>query len=109
MSGVMGMALQTLKPKLTALNPNRIPMLETKAGSTERTRGRKWMSIRQDTLLAGRFTCVDCGHVSAKNEIDHEIPLEQGGAAMDKANLKIRCVECHKAKTSRETKVRFGL
>lgn len=103
----MGMALQTLKPKLTALNPNRIPMLETKAGSTERTRGRKWMRIRQDTLLAGRFTCVDCGYVNASNEIDHNTPLEQGGTD-DEHNLKIRCKDCHDAKSKSEGVQRRG-
>ena len=102
------MALKTLKPKLAVLNTTRVKVLDTKAGATERIRGRAWMQVRREVLAEGLFACVDCARVSASNQIDHDTPLEQGGAAMDKANLKIRCFDCHKAKTNRETKTRFG-
>jgi 5-methylcytosine-specific restriction protein A len=82
-------------------------MLEAKAGTTERIRGERWMKIRRAVLLAGQFTCVDCGLVHRTNEIDHDVPLEQGGSH-DEANLKIRCKECHAAKTTREQRARNG-
>jgi 5-methylcytosine-specific restriction protein A len=100
--------LKTLAPTLPALNTNRVKVLETKAGSTERLRGDAWMKIRHALLLRGGFACVDCGHISMTNQIDHEIPLEQGGTH-DMNNLKIRCVRCHTNKTNRENRVRFGL
>lgn len=101
------MALKTLKPRLAVLNTNRVKVLDTKAGATERIRGRAWMKERNTALVAGMFTCVDCGHVSASNEIDHDIPLEQGGAN-HQSNYRVRCIPCHRIKTDKETKARFG-
>jgi 5-methylcytosine-specific restriction endonuclease McrA len=101
------MSLQTLKPRLGVLKANRVPMLDAKAGTTERMGGDAWMKIRRRVLLAGSYTCVDCGRVHHTNEIDHDVPLEQGGSH-DDANLRIRCRECHKAKTAREQRARFG-
>lgn len=99
------MALKTLKPRLTAMNSNKLPVLATKAGATPRIRGRQWMAMRKNTLIAADFACVDCGRVSATNEVDHDTPLEQGGSN-DASNRVVRCVECHKAKTKREVQSR---
>lgn len=101
------MSLKTLKPRLATINTNRIKTLDTKAGATPRIRGSKWMKERQTVLVAGLFTCVDCGLVSASNEVDHDTPLEQGGKN-EQGNYRIRCVECHKAKTAREASSRAG-
>jgi 5-methylcytosine-specific restriction protein A len=102
------MALQTLKPRLAALKAtSNIKVLDTKAGATERMRGRAWMRERQTALVAGSFTCVDCGLISVTNEIDHDIPLEQGGANYQ-SNYRVRCIDCHKAKTAREASGRAG-
>ena len=98
---------KTLKPRLAALNTNRVKLLETKAGATPRLRGDTWMKIRRDVLVEGGFTCVDCGQVSMSNEIDHEVPLEQGGGN-DKANLRIRCIPCHSKKSVAEHRARYG-
>lgn len=101
------MKLTTLKPRLAALNTNRVKVLDTKAGATERMRGRAWMRERQTALVAGLYECVDCGMVSASNEVDHEIPLEQGGANHP-SNYRIRCIECHRVKTDAENRARQG-
>lgn len=101
------MALKTLKPSLGVLNTNRIKVLDTKPGATERIRGRAWMQERNTALVAGLFTCVDCGHVSASNEVDHQIPLEKGGKN-EQSNYRIRCIECHRAKTDAENRARHG-
>lgn len=95
------MTLRTLKPRLGTLTASRTRTLEAKAGTTERMRGERWMKLRQKTLTEATFTCVDCGRVNASNEIDHEIPLEQGGT-YHPSNLKVRCIDCHKVKTARE-------
>lgn len=62
--------------------------------------------------------CIDCGFVvetlhrgpyprvvHMEWEADHEIPLWLGGLH-EVANLRVRCVGCHKGKTSREAAVR---
>ena len=100
------MKLNKLAARLPVLDTRRLPMLETKAGTTPRIRGDAWDKIRKRILLAGKFTCVDCGRISMSNQIDHDTPLEQGGTDTDQ-NLVIRCVECHKAKTAAENKQLF--
>lgn len=101
------MKLHRLQDRLKPLDTRRLPVLETKAGATPRLRGDTWMKIRQQVLVDGEFACVDCGLVSMSNQIDHEIPLEQGGSN-DVSNLKIRCINCHSAKTIAENKTLFG-
>lgn len=92
------MKLTSLKPRLATLNTQRLTVLDTKAGATKRIRGRAGMKERQAARVAGLFTCVDCGHISVSNEIDHEIPLEQGGANHP-SNYRVRCINCHRAKS----------
>lgn len=99
------MSLKTLKPRLPVLSTS-MKVLDTKAGATERIRGSRWMKIRERTLTAGAYTCVDCGRVHASNEVDHDTPLEQGGSN-DQSNLVVRCTDCHKAKTKREAQERY--
>ena len=102
------MTLKTLKSSLPILNTARVKVLDTKAGATPRIRGNRWMKIRQATLVAGSFTCVDCGRVHASNEVDHDTPLEQGGSN-DESNLQpLHKNPCHAAKTKREAQARFG-
>ena len=98
--------LKRLQDRIKSISPNKLKVLETKAGATPRLRGDTWMKIRRAVLVEGRFACVDCGLVSMNNQIDHEIPLEQGGSN-DKSNLRIRCIACHAEKTKRETKALF--
>ena len=98
--------LKRLPDRLQSIPTNRVRVLEAKAGSTPRIRGDKWMNIRRAVLVEGNFTCVDCGLVSMSNQIDHQVPLEQGGSN-DKSNLRIRCIACHAEKTKRETKALF--
>lgn len=97
--------LQTLKSSLPILGTTGIRLLDTKAGATPRIRGSKWMKIRRAALVAGSYTCVDCGRVHASNEVDHDRPLEQSGSN-DPDNLVVRCEDCHKAKTRREAQGR---
>lgn len=59
--------MKTLKSHLPML-PSGLKVLDTKAGATERIRGSRWMKIRERTLTAAAYTCVDCGRVHASNE-----------------------------------------
>lgn len=99
------MKLQTLKPKLKAIDTRAVKVLEAKAGTTERIRGRAWMATRQRIAKHYNYTCVDCGLIwrSHIDQIDHDTPLEQGGSN-DDSNLKPRCNSCHKVKTLAERK-----
>lgn len=65
------MSLKTLKSSLPILGTTGIRLLDTKAGATPRIRGSTWMKIRRAALVAGSYTCIDCGRVHASNEVDH--------------------------------------
>jgi 5-methylcytosine-specific restriction protein A len=61
--------------------------------------------IRQRILLRDPL-CVDClaatpRRVSASVEVDHRIPVEQGGSDDDR-NLAGVCIPCHREKSARE-------
>lgn len=94
-----------LKPVSTA----RVPTLKAKAGTTERTSGRKWMETRERIARQHDYQCAVCkgAWVPNRDQIDHEVPLEQGGSN-DDVNLRPLCDECHKAKTAGEAGRRFG-
>jgi len=98
--------LKRLPDRLQSIVTRRLPVLQAKAGSTPRLRGDTWMKIRREVLVDGGFTCVDCGTISMDNQIDHQVPLEQGGSN-DKSNLRIRCISCHANKTAAENKALF--
>lgn len=103
--------LTTLKPKLKAINSNRIATLDTKAGATQRVSGRPWQTVRQRVLIRDGYECQQCGIVRLDHEIDHIIPLEQGGSAMGLDNLRALCSGpdgCHARKTKAEATARAG-
>jgi len=68
------------------------------------------MAIRRRVLLRDGYTCQCCGIVRMDNEVDHCIPLEQGGSN-DYENLQTLCSGpdgCHARKTAEESKARAG-
>lgn len=105
------MKLQKLAPRLATLNTSRIKVLDTKAGATKRVTGSAWMKVRRAVLLRDQYRCQSCGLVRMDNEVDHTIPLEQGGDALSMDNLKTLCGGpdgCHTRKTAEENKARLG-
>lgn len=102
LSGVV-VKLQTLRPRLTTINTQRIATLPANAGATQMPSGRRWMETRQRVALAHGYLCVGCGRVwrSHIDQIDHEIPRAKGGSN-DDSNLRPMCIDCHKAKTAQE-------
>ena len=104
---VTAMKLNRLPPRLPIVSTARLPILEAKAGTTPRIRGHEGVRMRRETLLAGGFACVDCGRISERNEVDHQIPLEQGGSN-EASNRVIRCRDCHARKTKAEATHRAG-
>lgn len=51
--------------------------------ATERIRGYALVKIRKRILWRDRYTCQVCGRVGTDNEIDHVVPLAQGGSNAD--------------------------
>lgn len=101
--------LQTIKPRLAAVNANLVRVLATKAGVSERVRGSAWMARKAAVQERDNSTCAACGLVRADHDVDHIIPLEQGGDPMALANLQLLCSgtdRCHAKKTARESGMR---
>lgn len=68
--------------------------------------GRPWRRLRDAVLKRDRYLC-QCEQCKAQKlvtlaeEVDHIVPLSQGGTD-DLTNLRAINHQCHKAKTSRE-------
>jgi len=71
--------------------------------STNRVAGRELQRIRW-RLWTKDPHCVDCARVTAYPngfEVDHDVALELGGKDTAE-NRRLRCIECHAAKTRRD-------
>lgn len=78
--------------------------------ATERIRGNSWEAIRRRILARdkGLCQCQECKHlqrIRMAHEVDHVVPLDQGGSNGD-ANLQAINRECHALKTAAEAKGR---
>jgi 5-methylcytosine-specific restriction endonuclease McrA len=62
-----------------------------------------WDSARSFVLLRDRYTCQACGvrRRARELEVDHLVEIARGGAALDYANLRTVCRNCHREKTRR--------
>jgi 5-methylcytosine-specific restriction enzyme A len=101
--------LSTLKSTLQTLRPG-LQTLSARPDATPRQRGRAWMERRERWLRAHPL-CCDCeaeGRVTVGEEVDHQVPLWQGGAD-DESNFATRCKAHHKAKTAEEARERAAL
>ena len=104
------MKLSRLPSRLASIATNRLPTLQTKAGTTPRIRGDAWMATRRRIQQRDKYTCACCGLVRMDHEVDHIVPLEQGGLNED-GNLQLLCggpERCHAIKTAAEAKERAG-
>lgn len=102
------MSLATLKPRLATASLMRTAVLQTKAGTVERQRGRAWIATRERVALAHGYRCAKCGAtwVPSRDHIDHIVELADGGTN-DDSNLQPLCdVPCHKAKTDAQARAR---
>lgn len=62
----------------------------------------RWRACRRKVLSRDRYTCKVC--LRFGNEVDHVVPIADGGSAWDMANLQTLCKSCHTRKTQRETR-----
>ena len=68
----------------------------------------RWRTVRAAFLREHPLcrVCAARGRVVAAVVADHVVPLKDGGARFDWANLTGCCVSCHNRKTARETAAR---
>ena len=65
----------------------------------------QWRAVRA-VFLREHPVCGLCaarGRVVAAVVVDHVVPVKDGGARFDAANLQALCVTCHNRKTAQET------
>lgn len=100
------MKVQMLGARLRSVDPTKTlrPIGELKARGSQRPRGDTWMNIRDRVLARDKYTCQKCGTIGLPSELeaDHIVPLCEGGAPSDMANLQALCIPCHKVKSSAE-------
>jgi 5-methylcytosine-specific restriction endonuclease McrA len=58
-----------------------------------------WEETRLRILRRDHWRCVLCGNKG--NQVDHIIPVSQGGLNTDD-NLRVLCYDCHKKKSAQE-------
>lgn len=68
---------------------------------TGMTSTRRWRTIRAN-ILAAQPLCSAPGCRELATELDHIVPVSQGGAVWDEENLAGLCTAHHAAKTARE-------
>ena len=99
--------LNTLKPRIQT-GPGRLSVATT---ADNRITGRTLQAIRLD-MWKQDPNCAECGRITAHPygyEIDHIIPLHEGGAD-DETNRQLLCatdgdqIGCHDLKTQNEAK-----
>ena len=89
---------------LTQSGPRCTACTRTKRRTTNASRvnatggsGWAWSRVRRAVLERDGYRCVLCGLVpptSTHNEVDHIVPLAEGGTS-DMANLRTLCTSCH--------------
>jgi 5-methylcytosine-specific restriction enzyme A len=101
------MKLQRITNRLASIATTRLPVLEAKAGTTQRIRGTSWMNTRQRIMRRDNYTCAGCGLGRMDHQVDQVVPLEQAGSNED-CNLQLLCATCHDVKTAHEAQSRAG-
>lgn len=84
--------------------------LATRTTATERLSGGAWDTVRTRIMTRdeGTCRCAECraaGRLLEAHEVDHIVPVEQGGGHHD-GNLQAINRDCHKAKTASEARAR---
>lgn len=64
---------------------------------------RKWRAFRAQQLI-DEPRCRWCG--AKADEVDHILPLSEGGSKWDKANVQSLCTPCHEIKSAEDRRRR---
>ena len=65
------------------------------------TNPRRWRALRQFVIRRDNYRCRAC-HRAGRLEVDHKVPVSQGGAWWDATGLQAICRNCHFDKSRRE-------
>jgi 5-methylcytosine-specific restriction protein A len=68
----------------------------------------RWRRVRAKVLNTGPL-CVDCraaGRVTPATEVDHIVPIADGGAPYALENLRPLCKSCHSKRTAHQVNAR---
>jgi 5-methylcytosine-specific restriction protein A len=89
--------------------PTHVPVRpeSTRAAYRSGYRDPAYYRERQATLNRARGACEECGERVERLEVDHIVPLRDGGANT-RANLRALCVPCHQRKTRSDRRRRRG-
>ena len=60
---------------------------------------KRWRRLRGRILARDSWECQVCGKLLGMAQVDHIIPVFQGGKIHDESNLQSICAQCHAAKT----------
>lgn len=103
------MKLQSLKGRIAQISIRQLSGLQ-QGTPVQRMRGRA-LQRRNHRFLHHNPLCVHClkkGKVTAAQEVDHIIPLAEGGPDRE-SNLQGLCIPCHEIKSAEETRARAQL
>lgn len=97
--------LRYLPPRLTP-RPSRLQPVEIRTARRVKTTdpfygSSEWKALRSAVVQERGRQCQDCGSVTGRVYVDHVRELKDGGAPLDRSNLRIRCASCHVEKTAR--------
>lgn len=62
--------------------------------------GWAWQRTRRAVLERDGYRCVACGAAGVRFEVDHIVPLANGGTN-EPVNLRTLCISCHRARLKR--------
>ena len=99
--------VQMLRPRLQEIGQRIKPAT---VGAVIRTRGARWMAIRDRVLSRDAGLCQVCKLarlIRPAYEVDHITELADGGTD-ELDNLQAICLECHRAKSRQAIQDRAG-
>lgn len=94
--------LTTLQPKVRTLSTAVVTALVTPDAYGQGRGGRPWRRKVEAVKLRDQYTCYVCGRLTQEGDVDHKVPLAEGGKD-DESNLGWICrTPCHANKTKAE-------
>lgn len=69
----------------------------------------EWRALRDRVTEQRGKRCEDCGRTGTRIYCDHIVELQDGGAGLDDANIRLRCGSCHTRKTADARARRLGV
>ena len=68
----------------------------------------EWRDLLAAIIAERGRRCEDCGRTGCRIFGDHVVELSDGGAALDRRNIRLLCGSCHTTKTAAARAARRG-